>query len=232
MKLSIIIPVYNELQNIDEVISRIKAVQLIPQIKETEIIIVDDGSQDGTTAKLQKYKDDKTIMVHSSRINFGKGTAIRVGLTYSTGDLVLIQDGDLEYDPQDYNKLLLPIFEQNAKVVYGSRFMGKRSGRMRLANWLANKILRFTTNILYGAKLTDEATAYKLFRREIFEGVELKAKRFEFCPEITAKVLKAGYKIIEVPISYNPRSIAEGKKITWRDGFEAIWTLFKFRFFA
>ncbi len=197
-----------------------------------EIILVDDGSSDGTAEKLKQYKDNGAIIVHSSRINFGKGTAIRVGLTYATGDYILIQDGDLEYDPQDYLKLLEPVINSGAKVVYGSRFMntkGKIKG-MRLANWLANKLLRLLTNILYGAKLTDEATAYKLFSRNVFEGVSLRSKRFEFCPEVTAKVLKAGYKIVEVPISYNPRSLIEGKKITWRDGVEAFWTLFKYRF--
>lgn len=230
-KLSIIIPVYNESAHIEEVINKIQAVKLPAEIAK-ELILVDDGSSDGTTEKLKQYRDNSTMIVHSSRINFGKGTAIRVGLTYATGDYILIQDGDLEYDPQDYLKLLEPVLNNGAKVVYGSRFMnakGKIKG-MHWANWLANMLLRLQTNVLYGANLTDEATAYKLFSRNVFEGVSLRSKRFEFCPEVTAKVLKAGYKIFEVPISYNPRSLIEGKKITWRDGVEAFWTLFKYRF--
>lgn len=231
MKLSIIIPVYNEHEHINQLIERIQAVKIGNNL-EREIIIVDDGSTDGTSGKLEFYKDDKTIIVHSSRINFGKGTAIRIGLTYANGDIILIQDGDLEYDPNDYNLLLEPLIKGQAKVVYGSRFTKGYVPGMRLANWLANRILRFAVLVLYGAKLTDEATAYKVFAREVLNGVEIKARRFEFCPEITAKVLKAGYKIFEVPISYNPRSIIEGKKITWRDGFSAIWTLLKYRFTA
>lgn len=230
MKLSVIIPVYNENAHIDEVISKIKAVTLIKGV-EKELIIIDDGSTDGTATRLENYKDDKTIIVHSSRINFGKGTAIRIGLTYATGEIIIIQDGDLEYDPEDYNKLLEPILNKQAKVVYGSRFFSGKVQGMRWANWLANRILRFAVLIFFGAKLTDEATAYKVFTNDVLRGVELKAKKFEFCPEITAKVLKAGYKIYEVPISYNPRSLIEGKKITWRDGFSAIWTLFWYRFF-
>lgn len=223
-------PVYNESAHIDEVIKRIQNVVLPPAITSRELIIVDDGSSDGTQNKLKNYSDDSTMVIHSSRINFGKGTAIRIGLTYVTGDIVLVQDGDLEYDPADYPALLEPIIRGEAKVVYGSRFMKQtRISGMRFANWLANMILRITVNILFGARITDEATAYKVFSRDVLRGVELKAKRFEFCPEITAKVLKAGYAIKEVPIYYNPRSIAEGKKITWRDGYEAFWTLLKFR---
>jgi glycosyltransferase involved in cell wall biosynthesis len=230
MKLSVIIPVYNEKAHIDEVISKIKAVKLNNGI-EKELIIVDDGSTDGTASRLENYKDDKTIIVHSSRINFGKGTAIRIGLTYATGEIIIIQDGDLEYDPEDYNKLLKPIIEKQAKVVYGSRFTKGKVEGMRWANWLANRLLRYTVFILFRTKLTDEATAYKVFANDVLRGVDLKAKKFEFCPEITAKVLKAGYKIYEVPIYYNPRSLSEGKKITWRDGFSAVWTLLWYRFF-
>lgn len=231
MKLSIIMPVYNENKHIQEVIDKINSVKL-PEGVTKELVIVDDGSSDGTTQILDANKKEGAVIVHSSRINFGKGTAVRIGLTYATGDVILIQDGDLEYDPSDYSKLLEPIINKEAKVVYGSRFMnvkGRAKG-MRFANWIANKLLRLVTNVLYGTTLTDEATAYKMFTKDVFEGVELKAKRFEFCPEVTAKVLKAGYKIKEVPISYHPRSLDEGKKITWRDGIEAFWTLFKFRF--
>lgn len=231
MKLSIVMPVYNESAHIDEVITRIQRVQLPAAITDRELIIVDDGSSDGTQNKLMSYSDDSTMVVHSSRINFGKGTAIRIGLTYVTGDIVLVQDGDLEYDPNDYPALLEPIIRGEAKVVYGSRFMEKsRIPGMRFPNWLANMILRFMANVLFGSRITDEATAYKVFARDVLRGVELRSKRFEFCPEITAKVLKAGYAIKEVPIYYNPRSFEQGKKITWRDGYVAIWTLLKFRF--
>lgn len=230
MKLSIIIPIYNEYNNIDTVIAAIKAVQLPKEITATEMILVDDGSKDGTVEKLEKYKNDKTMVVHSSRINFGKGTATRIGLTYVTGDIVLIQDADMEYDPNDYPALLKPIIQDSAKIVYGSRFMGKKKIEgMRFQNWLANQLLKLATNILYGAHLTDEATAYKMFRTEVLKQFTLNSKRFEICPELTAKVLKKNYKIVEVPIAYKGRTVEEGKKIKWYDGFEAIWTLIKYR---
>lgn len=230
MKLSIIIPIYNEYNNIDTVISTIKAVRLPQEISAMEMILVDDGSKDGTVEKLEKYKSDKTMVIHSSRINFGKGTATRIGLTYVTGDIVLIQDADMEYDPNDYPALLKPIITDGADIVYGSRFMGKKKIEgMRFANWLANQLLKISTNILFGVHLTDEATAYKMFKTEVLKSVTLKSKRFEICPEVTAKVLKKGYKIAEVPIAYKGRTVEEGKKIKWYDGFEAIWTLFKYR---
>ena len=231
MKLSIVMPVYNEFDHIDEVITRIQNVALPPAITSKELIIVDDGSSDGTQIKLMNYSDDSTMVVHSSRINFGKGTAIRIGLTYVTGDIVLVQDGDLEYDPDDYPALLEPIIRGETQIVYGSRFMTKtRIPGMQFPNWLANMLLRIFVNVLFGSKITDEATAYKVFARDVLRGVELRSKRFEFCPEITAKVLKAGYVIKEVPISYSPRSFEQGKKITWRDAYMAFWTLIKFRF--
>lgn len=231
MKLSIIIPIYNEYHNIDEVIAKIKRVKLPLEITDTEMILIDDGSSDGTIKKLEKYKSDPAVVVHASRLNFGKGTATRVGLTYVTGDVVLIQDADHEYDPNDYPALLKPIIESGAKVVYGSRFMNKKKIKgMKFQNLLANKILKISANILYKAKLTDEATAYKMFRTEVLKSIDLKSKRFEFCPEVTAKVLKKGYQIVEVPISYHGRTVEEGKKIKWYDGFEAIWTLIKYRF--
>jgi len=232
VKLSVIIPIYNEYNNIDEVIKRIKAVHLQPEVEDVELILVDDGSKDGTVEKLEKYQDDKTIVVHYSRLNFGKGTATRIGLTYVTGDVVLIQDADHEYDPEDYPKLLEPIIKDNAQVVYGSRFMGKgrRLEGMAFKNYLANLILKIMTNILYRTHLTDEATAYKMFQTDVLKSCSLKSKRFEFCPEVTAKVLKKGLKIIEVPISYKGRTVEEGKKIKWYDGLEAVWTLLKYRF--
>ena len=232
MKLSIIIPIYNEFNHIDEVIKRIKAVELPAVISDIEMILVDDGSSDGTSEKLEKYKDDKTIVVHDSRINFGKGTATRIGLTYVTGDMVLIQDADLEYDPNDYPELVGPIINGESEVVYGSRFMAQK-GRLKgmaLQNWLANVLLRTLTNILYGAHLTDEATAYKIFKTDLLKSLDLKSIGFEFCPEVTAKVLKRKLTIKEVPISYHGRTVEEGKKIKWYDGFDAVWTLLKFRF--
>lgn len=230
MKLSVIMPVYNEYNNIDAVIRTIKAVRLPEQIEAMELILVDDGSNDGTAEKLEKYKNDKTIIVHSSPANFGKGTATRTGITYVTGDVVLIQDADLEYDPNDYAALLRPIIAGQAEVVYGSRFLrGRRPEGMAWQNWLANQLLKIAANILYGAHLTDEATAYKMFKTEIIKALNLKSKRFEFCPEVTAKVLKKGYKIVEVPINYKGRTVEEGKKIKWQDGFSAFWTLLKYR---
>ncbi len=231
-KLSVIIPIYNEYNNIDEVIRRIYQVDLPQEISDLELVLVDDGSDDGTIQKLEKYKNEKTIIIHESRINFGKGTATRIGLSYVTGDIVLIQDADLEYDPADYPKLLEPIITGKTSVVYGSRFLNN-SGRlegMALKNWIANITLRFMTNLLYQSKLTDEATAYKMFTTDILKNINLKSRRFEFCPEVTAKILKKGISITEVPISYKGRSVEEGKKIRWHDGFEAVWVLLKYRF--
>ena len=228
MTISIIVPVYNEVDNIKRVIKRIKAAALPAGIKK-EIILIDDGSTDGTTDVLKEAgQNDTTVTVHSSMLNFGKGTAIRIGLKYVSGDIIIIQDGDLEYDPNDYGKLIQPILENKAKVVYGSRFLQRPEG-MKPMNFIANKILVFAANILYNAKITDEATAYKAFTKEVFQAINLHCKRFEFCPEFTAKVRKKGYKIVEVPISYNARSVAEGKKIRWQDGFVALWTLLKYR---
>lgn len=161
-------------------------------------------------------------------MNFGKGAAIRQGLARASGDMIIIQDGDLEYDPRDYIKVLEPLIHGNAKVVYGSRFRGGVHG-MKWTNWTANKILTWTSNILFNAHITDEATAYKAFRREVVQTMRLGCVRFEFCPEFTAKVRRLGFEIAEVPISYNPRGVLEGKKIRWRDGFEALWTLLKYR---
>ena len=232
LKLSIIIPIYNEYHNIDEVINRINSVILPDEISGLEMVLVDDGSIDGTATKLEKYKNINKMIIHESRLNFGKGTATRVGLTYVTGDIVLIQDADLEYDPNDYPKLLAPIINREADIVYGSRFLNqkKRLKGMALKNWFINIILRVMTNILYGSHLTDEATAYKMFKTDIIKKIDLKSKRFEFCPEVTAKILKMGCKIIEVPISYQGRTVEEGKKIRWYDGIDAIWTLLKYRF--
>lgn len=224
MKLSIIIPVYNEKANIAAVIDAVKTVDL-----PKEIIVVDDGSTDGTSEILESYKDDETIRIHSSVLNFGKGTAIRVGLKYVTGDIVVIQDADLEYDPQQIPELIKPIVDGKADVVYGSRFKGSIKG-MKFANWLANRILVIAANVLYRAGISDEATCYKAFRADVIKSLQLKCTRFEFCPEVTAKVRKRGIPIHEIPIHYTGRTVAEGKKVTWKDGFEAIWVLIKYRF--
>lgn len=227
MLVSIIIPVYNELFNVERVISRVMAAPM-PAGCSRELIVVDDGSTDGTSELLQKYANEPLMVIHQSVVNFGKGAAIRIGLAKAKGDLILIQDGDMEYDPNDYPKILQPLVDGTANVVYGSRFMGSVEG-MEWANWLANKLLTLTVNILYGARITDEATAYKAFRRDVVEGFRLKCLRFEFCPEITAKFLRTGNSILEVPISYNARGYNEGKKIRWYDGVDAIWALFKYR---
>jgi len=226
--LSIIIPVYNEETHIEEVLRRIEAAKL-PENVDREIIVIDDGSDDRTPQILKKFKEDKLVTVHSSPTNFGKGTAIRIGLQIAKGDIILIQDADLEYNPDEYSKLLEPILSGRAKVVYGSRFKGQIIGMLPIYR-LANMILTFLTNLLFSAGITDEATCYKVFSREVFDQIRLTSKRFEFCPEVTAKLLKSGYKIYEVPISYRSRSVQEGKKISLKDAFFAIWTLIKYRF--
>lgn len=226
MKLSIIIPVYNEEKNIGKVIDLVKKA---PVRNPKEIIIVDDGSNDLTPQILKKYCQDKDLKIILQARNQGKGSAIRQGLKEATGDIILIQDADLEYSIQDYPKILAPFIQKKAKVVYGSRFKGKIVG-MRWQNWLANKILTLTTNLLYGIDITDEATAYKAFRKEVIDSINLKCRRFEFCPEVTAKLAKKNYQFFEVPINYHARDPKTGKKIKLRDAFEAFWTLLKYRF--
>jgi len=227
MKVSILIPVYNEFATLPQVLQRVIDAPL-PEGCEKEVVVVDDGSTDGTTELLAQFKDSPLMLVHYSIVNFGKGAAIRQGLARATGDIILIQDGDLEYDPQDYVRVLQPLVNGHADVVYGSRFRGGVRG-MKWSNWLANKILTWTANIAYQARITDEATAYKAFRSKVLRSIPLKCVRFEFCPEVTAKVRRLGFQITEVPISYNPRGIADGKKIRWQDGAEAFWTLVKYR---
>ena len=226
MKVTILIPVYNESLTLPMVLQRVIDAPL-PEGCEKEIVIVDDGSTDGTTELLQQYGSSQ-LLVHYSIVNFGKGAAIRQGLARATGEIILIQDGDLEYDPRDYVKVLEPMVRGNSDVVYGSRFLRGFHG-MKWSNFIANKLLTWTSNILFNANITDEATAYKAFRREVVEGMRLRCVRFEFCPELTAKIRRLGFKIDEVPISYNPRGILEGKKIRWQDGVEAFWTLLKYR---
>jgi glycosyltransferase involved in cell wall biosynthesis len=224
-KLSVIVPVFNERNTLQEIVRRMRAVELPVDL---EIVIVDDGSSDGTR-KILPQLEDSTVRVMLHPENRGKGAAIRTGLAAVTGDLVLIQDADLEYDPEDWPKLLRPVLTGKATVVYGSRFTGERRNMM-FWHWIGNRFLSLTTNVLYNTTLSDMETCYKLFDRKVFDGITLKANRFDFEPEITAKLLRRGNRIYEVPISYAGRDFDEGKKITWRDGFVALYTLIKFRF--
>ena len=229
MKLSIIIPAYNEEKTILKVISRVKNAKL-GNIKK-EVIVVDDFSTDGTKRVLSKLKN-KGMKIFFHEKNQGKGAAIRTALKHATGDVILIQDADLEYDPKEYKKLIKPIIEGKAKVVYGSRFESIRKNleKMYKLHYFGNLFLTVMTNILYGAKITDMETGYKVFRKEVIEGIKLRARRFDFEPEITAKILKKGYKIMEVPIDFMGRKFSEGKKITWKDGVKALYYLLKYRF--
>jgi len=223
MKLSIIIPVFNELSTIRQVIDEVNRVAV-----DKEVIVVDDGSTDGTAEEVSRLEDSVARVYHSP-VNFGKGAAIRVGLTYITGDVVVIQDADGELNPNEYH-LLLSRIEAGADVVYGSRFLTPNPNISRI-NRLANRFLTILTNLLYGCRLTDMETAYKMFRTEVARKLRLKCFGFEVEPELTAQFLKLGYRIDEVPISYRPRTQEEGKKITWRDGVRAIYYLLFYRFF-
>ena len=224
-KLSVIVPVYDERNTVGEILRRMRAVELPVEL---EVVVVDDGSTDGTRKVLEQL-GDSTVRIVMHPHNKGKGAAIRTGLAHATGDLVLIQDADLEYDPEDWPKLLAPIMKGRARVVYGSRFTGERTNMM-LHHWIGNRLLSLTTNVLYNSTLSDMETCFKLFDRTVLDGVTLRADRFDFEPEITAKVLRQKIRIYEVPISYAGREHYEGKKITWRDGFAAMWTLVKYRF--
>ena len=224
-KLSVIVPVYDERNTVVEIVRRMRAVDLPVEL---EILIVDDGSTDGTRDVLRQLADSTVRVIMHDR-NQGKGAAIRSGLQQVTGDLVLVQDADLEYDPEDWPKLLNPVLRGKAKVVYGSRFTGERRN-MLVLHWMGNRFLSLVTNVLYNTTLSDMETCYKLFDRTVLDGITLRAMRFEFEPEVTAKVLRQGIRIYEVPISYTGREFDEGKKITWRDGFVALWTLVKYRF--
>lgn len=230
MQLSILIPVYNEESTVGEVIEQVLAIEL-PGI-EKEVIVVDDGSTDGTAEvlKREQLEHADVVTVYSSQQNIGKGMAIRIGLKYANGEIVLIQDADLELDPKEYGILLSPILSGQASVVYGSRFLNS-ANRIPWKSRLAQRILTPLIRLLYGARLTDEATAYKIFKADILQNLDLHCTGFEFCPEVTAKLLKQGYQITEVPISYRPRTDVEGKKLRFlRDGVNALYTLFKYRF--
>jgi glycosyltransferase involved in cell wall biosynthesis len=225
MKLSVIIPIYNEAKTIQEIIHRVQATGLAD-----EILAVDDGSTDGSREILANISEGGNVSIYYHDRNQGKGKAVRTGIEHARGDLIIIQDADLEYDPREYQNLLRPIEEGIADVVYGSRFLGAGRRPALFWNMVANKILTLITNILYNNILTDMETGYKLFRRELVQNMKLHAHGFEFEPEFTAKILKSKARIYEVPITFNPRDYSEGKKIKLRDAFIAMWTLIKYRF--
>lgn len=233
-KVSIVIPVYNEALAIPEVLRRVCKAPL-PAGFEAEVVVIDDGSTDRTIASLREFLEEHPehatrLKHHESLINHGKGAALRAGFRIASGEIVLVQDGDLEYSPSDYPALLEPFRDPQVHVVYGSRFLHGAPRGMKLANLVANRVLSLAATLLYGQRISDEATGYKVFRRALLDRFALQCRRFEFCPEFTGKARRAGYRIHEVPIDYDPRGILEGKKIQARDGFVALWWLLKVRF--
>lgn len=230
-KLSIVIPVYNEALAVTEVLRRVCRAPL-PEWCDSEVVVVDDGSTDATIDSVREFVEEHPefagkVKLHENLINHGKGAALRAGFKIAKGDILLVQDGDLEYSPSDYPRLLEPFRDPDVDIVYGSRFLQGLPKGMKLPNLLANLILSWTTTLLYGQRVTDEATAYKVFRREVLDRFELQCRRFEFCPEFTGRALQAGYRIHELPITYNPRGILEGKKIKASDGIIALYWLVK-----
>lgn len=231
---TIVVPVYNEALAIREILHRVCRAEL-PIGTERQVVVVDDGSTDTTADLIDGFIAENPafsgfVNHFSSLINHGKGAALRAGFKLAKGDVIIIQDGDLEYDPKDYKILLEPFNKPEVDVVYGSRFMNGYPHKMKILNLIANRILAISTTLLYGQHISDEATGYKVFRREVLNRFVLNCRGFEFCPEFTGKVLRSGLKIVEVPISYDPRGILEGKKIRARDGFIALWWLIKMRF--
>lgn len=229
MKLSVLVPVYNEVETVAEILRRVRAVDTGLKL---EIIVVDDGSTDGTRDILhqQASVEDTQVLYHET--NQGKGASVRTALQRASGDILLVQDADLEYDPREYPDLLQPILEGRAQVVYGSRFRGGPHKAMFFWHMMGNKFLTLITNILYDTVLSDMETCYKVFTREVADKLQLKSPRWGFDPEITTQILKMGYRIYEVPISYTGREFYEGKKISWRDGLVVLWTLLRYRFWG
>ena len=225
MKVSVIIPVYNEKSTIEEILRRVKAEEIA-----TEILVIDDGSIDGTREILENLERDSLLRVILHDRNRGKGAAVRTGFQNAAGEVFLIQDADLEYDPRDYPSMIRPLEEGIADAVYGSRFLGGPRRTVMFWHMVANKLLTFMTNLLYNTILSDMETGYKVFKREIVDGMQIHANSFDFEPEFTAKILKKKVRVYEVPISFNPRDYDEGKKIGMRDAFQAVWTLIKYRF--
>ena len=227
MRISVIIPVYNEDRTLTEIVSRVQAVDL-----ETEIIIVDDGSTDGTSAQLKTIGNTfENVRILRHEKNCGKGAALRTGLAEATGEVIIIQDADLEYDPRDYRVLLVPILDGRADVVYGSRFLGGPQRVLFFWHYVGNKLITLLCDALCNLNLSDMETGYKVFKKEVIADMTLKSNRFGFEPEFTMKIAKKGFRIYEVPISYSGRTYEEGKKIGWYDGLVAIFTILWFRFF-
>ena len=227
MLISVIIPAFNEEQTIEQVVRTVSSLPI-----EKQIILINDGSTDGTYTVLEELRATYEMTVVHCQENRGKGFAIRSGLPYVKGEVVVIQDADMELAPADLTELVKPLENENVHVVYGSRFLNGR-GNASLHNFIANRILATYTNFLYGCRITDESTGYKAFSAELITRLELTCEGFEFCPEVTAKILRAGYRIYEVPVSYFPRTKKQGKKLRfWSDGFFAAWTLLKYRFIS
>lgn len=230
--LSVIIPAYNEEKTIFRLLQKVAAVQLINGVGK-EIIVIDDGSRDATAQQVARYNaqhPEAPALYFRQPGNRGKGVAVRRGIAQASGNIIIIQDADLEYDPEDYNALLKLFLSENLKVVYGSRFLNRENRRSSQMFYLGGRLVTLAANLLYNQRLTDEPTCYKLFDAALLKSIPLRCTGFEFCPEVTAKVAKRGIKIREVPISYYPRSTEDGKKIKWYDGLNAIWTLLRYRF--
>lgn len=226
-KLSIVIPIYNERELLPVVLQKLRAVKYP---LEHELVLVDDFSKDGTREWLRENEEGKEgVKVLYHKRNIGKGAALRTGFKQASGDIIIVQDADLEYDPAEIPAIIKPLIEHRCKVSYGSRFLGRVPTGMRLQNFVANKLLTWMVILLFGQVITDEATAYKAFDAKVLRRMKLKCERFEFCPEVTAKVLMSGERIHEVPVTFFARTVAEGKKIGWRDFFEAVYTLLRCR---